>query len=173
MKIKNHILCLATVVSSVFSIAGEPSQGMQGSPPSMDVTEIEAKEFLIKSIPETHYSALVVHTRVSIKSVNEKRKLRGQSVNITEEVHTYHARVIETFRGQPRTHIQYEMVTEPGEGAALSSAPRILTLCAGPRGLYWPGTGASFPATKEFVTIARRVGQQVAAAKSRNFPQCD
>jgi hypothetical protein len=173
VKIKIQILCLAIVAFGVYSIAGEASLGMQNSPPSVDIAELEAKEFLIKSIPETHYSALVVHTRVSIKSVNEKRKFRGQSVDVAEEVHTYHARVMETFRGRPRTHIQYEVVTEPGEGASVSTAPQILTLCAGPKGLYWPGTGASFPATKEFVAIARRVGQRVAAAKFEHFPQCD
>lgn len=165
-------LVLVAAVSGVKSTFATPL-AQQALSPTVDAVEAEAKDFLTKSIAETPYSALVVQTRVSIRPVVEKKRSGDEPDVAKDEIHTYHARVLETFRGKSLTHIRYEMVVEAGEGAALSSTPQILTLCAGPAGFYWPGTGASFPGTKEFVIIARRVGREVASRPLRGFAQCN
>lgn len=174
MTVKARDFCFACVVALCrVSAAAESSESPQSVPQAVDVTDMEAREFLAKSIPETHYSALVVHTSVSIRPLQEKKNSKNEPGDAVDEIHTYRARVLETFRGKALTHIQYEVITEAGEGASVSTTPQILTLCSGPKGLYWPGTGASFPATKDFLAIARRIGKQVAAAKPRDFRQCD
>ncbi len=121
-------------------------------------------EFLRKAVAGTPYSALVVHTRVDIAPLAGKAKASDAG----EERHTYHAKVLETFRGARAPSIRYEMVVESGESAELSSQPQIVTLCKGPRGLYWPGVGASFPGGAETVAQARAAAKQAAAAS-----QCD
>ena len=129
-------------------------------------------EFLRKAVAGTPYSALVV-TRVDIAPLGRaKVPSQGQPAEAGEERHTYHAKVLETFRGAKVPSIRYEMVVEGGESAELSSRPQIVTLCKGPRGLYWPGTGASFPGGADSVAqaraAARQAGNQASAAS-----QCD
>lgn len=127
-------------------------------------------EFLRKAVAGTPYSALVVHTRVDIAPLagKDRASSQGQPAEAGEERHTYHARVLETFRGAKAPSIRYEMVVESGESAELSSQPQIVTLCKGPRGLYWPGVGASFPGGADAVAQARAAAKQAAAAS-----QCD
>ncbi|MFN7154202.1 MAG: hypothetical protein ACK4OE_10960 [Acidovorax sp.] len=174
MRLKFQSVCLVlfAAVAGVNSTLATPL-AQQAPSLMVDAVEAEARDFLIKSIAETPYSALVVQTRVSIRPVVEKKRSGDEPEVVKDEIHTYHARVLETFRGKSLTHIRYEMVVEAGEGAALSSTPQILTLCAGPAGFYWPGTGASFPGTKDFVVIARRAGREVSSRPPRGFAQCN
>lgn len=148
-------------------------------PPAADAQAAEAS-FLKEAIAQTPYSALVVYTRVDIKPVtgkNGKANLAAAPADedVTEERHTYHARVIETFRGKAVPQVRYDMVVERGESANIDTTPKILTLCSGPQGFYWPGTGAVFTASKDAVVLARQAGKEAAssARASKPFAQCD
>ena len=131
------------------------------------------REFLAKAIAQTPYSALVVHTRVDIAPLHNKSAHHEAADVVTEERHIYHARVLETFRGKPASTIRYEMVVERGEGAEIDTKPQILTLCSGPRGLYWPGTGASFDAVQSSILLARRVARETSSLSPRGYSQCN
>ena len=157
--------------------------GALASPPSPgsanDVQAAEAR-FLKESITQTPYSALVVYTRVDIKPIAGKNGRSNAGTpppaDVTEERHTYHARVIETFRGKSVSQLRYDMVVEPGESASIDSTPKILTLCSGPQGFYWPGTGAVFTASKDAVVLARQAAKEPvpsATRTTRQFAQCD
>ena len=130
-------------------------------------------EALERAIAETPYTALIVHTRVDIHPLPPTTRSPAAWDAATDERQVYYARVLQTFRGKPLAHIRYELVAERGEGAHIDSKPQIITLCSGPRGFYWPGTGAHFPVTDASLALARKVGRQVAAAPTRRFAQCD
>ncbi|WP_156370725.1 hypothetical protein [Acidovorax sp. Leaf191] len=130
------------------------------------------KEPLERAVAQTPYSALVIHTRVDIEPVRPKKGASAGQDEYTEERTVYHARVLETFRGNAVRQVRYEVWGERGESAVIDSKPQILTLCSGPRGFYWPGTGASFPADPELLVLARRVGREAAAGSSHKFVQC-
>lgn len=130
-------------------------------------------EFLRKAVAGTPYSALVVHTRVDIKPASGKAATKGQPEEGGEERHTYHARVLETFRGRSHASIQYDTVVESGETVEFDSKPQIVTLCKGPRGFYWPGVGASFPGNADAIAEARRVGKQAVSGRPASSSQCD
>lgn len=132
-------------------------------------------ESLRDAIAGTPYSALVVHTKVEIasQSVRSGKPKKGVEEEADEERHIYHARVLETFKGKTYPTIRYESITEKGEGVTLDSKPQVLTLCKGPRGFYWPGTGASFPADADILTEARRVAKRPAKSATESHSQCD
>jgi hypothetical protein len=130
-------------------------------------------EALERAIEETPYTALIVHTRVDIHPLPHTTRSPAAWDAATNERQVYYARVFQTFRGKRMAHIRYELVAERGEGAHIDSKPQIITLCSGPRGFYWPGTGANFPVTDASLALARKVGRQVAAAPTRRFAQCD
>ncbi len=149
-------------------------------PPAADAQAAEAS-FLKDAIAQTPYSALVVYTRVDVKPVPGKNGKANLTVppadeEVTEERHTYHARVIETFRGKSVPQVRYDMVVERGESANIDTTPKILTLCSGPQGFYWPGTGAVFTASKDAIVLARQAGMEAVSPKARAakpFAQCD
>ncbi len=62
-------------------------------------------------ISTTPYSALILHTGVDVISVLDDKSV---------EKHIYHARVLETYRGQELENISYTMFVEKGDGARLS-----------------------------------------------------
>jgi hypothetical protein len=133
-------------------------------------------EFLQKAVAGTPYSALVIHTKVeiiplSVRSKNAKKAVEEAAGEV--ERHTYYARVLETFKGKAHATIRYEMVVEKGESAGLDSKPQLLTLCNGPRGFYWPGTGASFPGEADMIAVARRAAKQPATRPNVSDSQCD
>lgn len=151
--------------------SASPAAPAEGTPSAHAPASAEM-EFLAKAIAQTPFSALVIHTRVDIAPLPDKKASRGAPDTVTEERHTYHARVLETFRGKPAATIRYEMVVERGESADVDTKPQILTLCAGPRGFYWPGTGASFDAVQPSIVLARRVARETAAAPPQGYAQC-
>ena len=98
---------------------------------------------------------------------------------MTEERHTYSARVLETFREPAYASIRYEIVVDSGqwtvdsgESAVFNSKSEIVTLCKGPRGFFWPGPGFSFEGKAAFIVEARRAGSPTASSKSRSFSNC-
>jgi hypothetical protein len=127
------------------------------------------------AIAGTPYSALVIHTKVEIASlpVRSANAKKGAEQEAYEERHVYYARVLETFKGKAYATIRYEVIAEKGEEATLVSKPQVLTLCKGPRGFYWPGTGASFPADADVISEARRVAKQPVKPVTATNSQCD
>jgi hypothetical protein len=130
-------------------------------------------ESLRDAIAGTPYSALVVHTKVEITPLAGRPTKPKKGEEAEEERHTYYARVLETFKGKAYATIRYEVISEKGEGATLDSKPQLLTLCKEPRGFYWPGTGASFPADADIIAEARRVAKQPVKGAATSNSQCD
>lgn len=164
-----YAVCSWVTAGYAFASSAAPAGGIN----SVEAMASAEKEFLAKAVAQTPYSALVIHTRVDIAPIHDKKAAREAPDVVTEERHTYHARVLETFRGRPTPTIRYEMVVERGEGAEIDTKPQILTLCFGPRGLYWPGTGASFDAAQASIMLARRVAREASSAPSRGYSQCN
>lgn len=145
----------------------------QSASPQVSAMNDEERQWLRRSMEATPYSALVIHTKVEISPLSRQFTLKkGPHITVTEERHTYHARVLETFRGKSKINIRYEMVVESWEEAGISSKPQIVTLCMGPRGFFWPGPGASFDGEVEAVAVARRVGKQLTSDRSKTFSDC-
>lgn len=153
--------------------AAAPVVSAQVPQPQINETVSSMAESLERAVAQTPYSALVIHTRVDIEPLRLKKGASIDPDEYTEERTVYYARVLETFRGKAVQQVRYEMWGERGEAVVIDSKPQILTLCSGPRGLYWPGTGASFPADQELLVLARRAGRDAAAGSSRKFLQCN
>lgn len=166
--------CVALFFGLALGISGTSIAAPSQIPTSSkEDTDSPMKGALVNAIGKTPYSALVVHTRVDIVPLKAGVRSSADSAHYVEERTIYHARVLETFRGKSVHHIRYEMVGERGEAVVIDSKPQILTLCSGPRGFYWPGTGASFPAEQDLVVLARRVGREMAQVSPRRFAQCN
>jgi hypothetical protein len=127
-----------------------------------NAAELEALRDTVARAP---YAALVAHTKVEVKpiatksSTADKSVAQGVAVDPGAERHVYHARVIETFKGKAYKKIRYEMIVEKGEETSLDRKPKIVALCAGKDGFYWPGVGTSFSSQPKFREAARRVGK--------------
>lgn len=171
MRLPHIVIGLAFVALGGVGYAQTQSASPHVFPSPVESITAQEKAFLMEAVAETPFSALVVHSSVTIQPEPKKKRSRGELPVVTEERHIYQARVLEVFRGKPTTSVRYEMVVESGETSGLSSKPQIVTLCSGPRGLYWPGPGAIFSATQEAVAVARVAGRQ--AASPEKFPQCD
>jgi hypothetical protein len=133
-------------------------------------------EFLQNAVVGTPYSALIIHSKVEITPLPASHSTKAKSAadeKTGEERHTYHARVLETFKGKAFRTIRYEMIVETGELAELDSKPQLLTLCKGPRGFYWPGVGASFPADPELIAAARNASKQSSKSVLKAKSQCE
>jgi hypothetical protein len=132
-------------------------------------------DFLRSAIAGTPYSALVIHSKVEITPLSLRRANAKKSLDDHEgeERHTYHARVLETFKGTAYATIRYEMIVEKNESAKLDSKPQLLTLCKGPRGFYWPGTGAGFPGEVALIEAARLAAKQPLKRAKVPESQCD
>jgi hypothetical protein len=48
----------------------------------------------------------------------------------------------------------------------------IVTLCIGKDGLFWPGAGSLFPATKEVIKAAQQISQKLKFDK-QSSPYCE
>lgn len=150
----------------------------QTNAPAESVIQAEQLESLRKAVAGTPYSALVVHTKVEITPLVVRSSSSSKSTTVKqesdEERHIYHARVFEKFKGKVSSSvIRYEMVVEKGESAVLDSKPQILTLCEGPRGLYSPGVGTSFPGEGAMITLAKKAAKQSATHTKTSNSLCD
>lgn len=129
--------------------------------------EKEELAFIIQTMKDTisttPYSALILHTSVDVVSV-----LDDNSV----EKHIYHARVLETYRGQELENISYTMFVEKGETAFINKASFVVILCVNNEGFYWPGTGSSFPATEDILKAAKRISQNIKLTQ-QSFSYCE
>lgn len=121
---------------------------------------LEAIEDFISSTP---YCALIQHTSVDV---------RPDSNDHLSEINIYHAKVLETFRGQEFNNISYVLISDKGSDPTLVKEPVVITLCADKEGFFWPGTGSIFEATEEVIKKARRIGQKLKFVK-QPFPDCE
>ena len=159
------VLLLSTLVGN--QVCAQPASS------SASVKTDAERAGLRRAIANTPYSALVVHTKVEISPMFGKFTLKKRPHDeVTDERHTYYARVLETFRGKSHTNIRYEMVVESWEEAVISGKPQIVTLCMDPSGFSWPGPGASFDGEADAIAEARRVGKKLALDKSKTFSDC-
>ena len=121
---------------------------------------LEAIEDFISSTP---YCALIQHTSVDVSpDPNDPHS----------EINIYHAKVLETFRGQQFRNISYILISDKGSDPTLVKQPVIITLCSVKDGFFWPGTGSMFEATEEVIKKARRIGQKLKFVK-QPFPDCE
>lgn len=129
-------------------------------PQQREALMLEAIENFMSSTP---YCALIQHTSVDVSpDPNDPYSV----INI------YHARVLETFRGQNLKNIRYMLISDKGADSTLIKEPVVITLCADKEGFFWPGTGSMFEATEAVVKKARRIGQQLKSVKQA-FLECE
>ena len=137
-------------------------------------------EFAIKEAP---YCALIQYTGVNVVPFpDDEPEGTDQSippdvaVAAKDEKQIYHARVLETFRGQHLEKISYVLICEKGEyaseHASIVGKKSVVTLCLDNEGFWYPGTGSKFPATEEIIKAARRISQEVKFVK-QSFPYCE
>lgn len=123
---------------------------------------------LKNAISSTPYSALIIHTRVDIIPMPDT----NPDDDYAEEKQTYHAKVLETYRGQQRKNISYTMTVEKGETAIIDKSPAVVTLCKSNDVFFWPGTGSKFPGTEEVTRTSRLTGQNI-ELNQQFFPFCE
>jgi len=126
---------------------------------------MEALEGFISNTP---YCALIQYTSVDVVPVPDPYP----DDDDVEEKHVYHAKVLETYRGQQLDNISYIETTESGEGAHISAEPVVVTLCVDKDEFFWAGTGSVYPATDEVIKAARRISQKVKSVK-QSFTFCE
>lgn len=140
-----------------------------GEPTDKDLQEkYDVLQHLESVMKDTPYCALIQHTSVDIIPVPDPFPNDGD----VEEKHIYHAKVLETYRGQKLKNISYTLVCEKGEETTIIKQPFIITLCADKEGFFWPGTGSDFEATQENLKTARRISKKLKSVK-QSFPYCE
>lgn len=126
------------------------------------------QHFMLEAVANTPYFALVRHTGVRVEPLPDS----DPSDDFAEEKQIYSADVLTVFRGPTTATITYFMVAESGEETSVNSEPFLLSLCAAEEGLYWPGTGASFPATEENIALVRAAMATLPDAQS-SYTHCE
>ena len=144
--------------------------GIQNSEPADNDLQEKYDIFnhLESLMKDTPYCALIQHTGVDIVPLPDAFPNDGDE----EEKHIYHAKVLETYRGQKLSNINYTLVCEKGEGTTIIEKPFIIALCVDKEGFFWPGTGSDFEATQETIKTARRISQELKSVK-QSFPYCE
>ena len=129
-------------------------------------------EALENAITDTPYCALIQYTSVEVVPVPDP----DPNDDDVEEKQIYHARVLETFRGQHMKKISYMLICEKGEyaseHASIVGKKSVITLCLDNEGFWYPGTGSKFPATEEVIKTAQRIGQRLNFVK-QSFSDCE
>ncbi len=127
----------------------------------------QREEFMLEAIEDfissTPYCALIQHTSVDVSP---------DPNDPYSEKNIYHAKVLETFRGQKLKNISYILISDKGADSTLIEEPVVITLCADKEGFFWPGTGSMFEATEKVIKKARRIGKKLKFVK-QSFPDCE
>lgn len=165
MKYKILTLLLTTVLFIVSSCSIKEAAPPDKSEQHRLAMMMEALEGFVSNTP---YCALIKHTRVDVVPVPDPYPDDGY----VEEKHIYHAKVLETFRGQKMSNISYMTITEKGEGANISTEPIVITLCNDKEGFWGLGTGSAYPATNDVIKTARQIGSKVKTSKE-SFSFCE
>jgi hypothetical protein len=138
------------------------SVNRSNTPDKYQQETFDSLKFLEDAISDTPYSALIQYTGDDIIS----------DLKDNVEKHIYHAKVLETYRGQKFENISFYLYCEEGEGLNIDDEPVVITLCNDNEGFYWPGVGAEFEASQEVVREARRISKKYSSAKQQSFPYC-
>jgi hypothetical protein len=164
------ILCFFIVQSCSVNRADTPDKFQKVALDPVQEQEISVSTIqrLEESISGTPYSALIQYTGVDVSTVPDPYP----NDDNVEEKHIYHAKVLETFRGEKQENINFTLYCEKGEETSIDKEPVVITLCINSDGFFWPGTGSEFPATEEIIETARRIAQKV-IFDERSFPYCE
>ncbi|MEH6814533.1 MAG: hypothetical protein V7677_18515 [Motiliproteus sp.] len=115
------------------------------------------------AVSNTPYSALIKHLSVDAKAVDDDDSI---------VLHVFHAKVIETYRGDHHESISYQMVVEKDETIGIDEQPFIVTLCQSVNGYYWPGTGAAFSNKVQLINSVK-IAVKNLARQQTNFSDCE
>jgi hypothetical protein len=149
-----YLLLLPILLTS----ACEAGPSNNGSDTNLTDEEIHQQaEYMRQAFKETPYAALVEVT--SVKTIDMPDD--DPNDDYAEQKLVYQVNVIETFRGDKRSQLSYDMYIEKGDSVESSSEPFIITLCRSEDGFYWPGVGASFSADKRLIEIAKTQARQL------------
>jgi hypothetical protein len=149
--------------------ACETGSNNGGSDTNLTDEEIhQQSKYMLQAIKETPYAALV--KVISVKTIDMPDD--DPTDDYAEQKLVYQVKVIETFRGEKRSQLSYDMYIEKGDSVESTSEPFIITLCQSEDGFYWPGVGASFSADKRLISIAKKQTRQL-VNKQISFTGCD
>lgn len=160
---KITLLLLAVCFTSACN--ADTEQGI--SVPESDVLDYQTGA-IGESVVNTPYSALIRVTSVDITHLPDEDK----SDEYSEQKFTYHADVIETYRGESKKSITYVMYAEGAEQPGSHEKPFIITLCHDDEGFYWPGVGSEFLAHSKLKVLAKKAAKK-ADKKQVEFFLCD
>lgn len=125
-------------------------------------------EALAASVVNTPYSALIQVSSVETIDLPDPDKTDDYS----EQKFIYHAKVIETFRGEAKKRISYAIYVEKGEAPDYPETQFIISLCKSDEAYYWPGTGALFSADSRLIHLARKFAQTT-DGQQQTFEDCE
>ncbi|MEJ2612300.1 MAG: hypothetical protein P8179_20100 [Candidatus Thiodiazotropha sp.] len=149
--------------------ACEAGSSNNGSDTNLTDAEIhQQSKYMRQAFKETPYAALV--EVISVKTIDMPDD--DPTDDYAEQKLVYQVNVIETFRGEKRSQLSYNMYIEKGDSVESSSEPFIITLCQSEDGFYWPGVGASFSADKRLIAIAKKQAREL-DNKQVSFAGCD
>jgi hypothetical protein len=121
-----------------------------------------------QAFKETPYAALV--KVISVKTIDILDD--DPADDYTEQKLVYEVNVIETYRGEKRSQLSYDMYIEKGDSVESSNELSIITLCQSKDGFYWPGVGAGFSANKRLIAVAKKISRQL-DNKKISFAGCN
>jgi hypothetical protein len=133
-----------------------------------DAEIYQQSKHMQQAFRETPYAALV--EVISIKTIDLPDD--DPTDDYSEQKLIYQVNVIETYRGEKRSQLSYDMYIEKGDSVESSNEPFIITLCQSEEGFYWPGVGAGFPADKRLIAMAKEISKQIDNTQM-SFTGCD
>ncbi len=145
------------IILFLFSVSACQVEVKSGSQLKVELQHINS------AVSNTPYSALIKHLRVDAKAVDDDDSI---------VLHVFHAKVIETYRGDHHESISYQMVVEKDETIEIDEQPFIVTLCQSSDGYYWPGTGAAFSNKLQLIGSIKITVKKL-AKKQTNFSDCE
>ena len=122
----------------------------------------EQESFLIESVQNTPYSAVIKHLDVKVIPSDYPKEFQ----------HVYNAKVLKTLKGETLETISYSMLVETEEEPVLEKNPILITLCKDQEGYYWPGTGAQFQNTRSHLELAEKAAALVYDS-TKQYSHCD
>lgn len=161
--------CASSSLLTLFSLTASAGGDAMPKIAPLESTPLNAmQEFMLHALANTPYFALIEGTSVEVVDLPDD----DPSDNYAEQKIVYRANVKHTFRGQQSKTIQYFAIVEKGEAASADQKTMLISLCASKEGLYWPGTGSSFPATEENKALVTLRAKQLSPAQDK-FSLCD
>lgn len=138
------------------------------APPPKQSALTNEQKFMLESLAGTPYFAQVEYINLRTETLPDS----DPDDEFSETLHTFKVRVLEVYRGEDSPLLEFTAITATGENFELPEHPILISLCKNENGFYWPGVGASFPATEANLSLVKR---QLIESKSGsgNYPLCD